>query len=192
MASARFYPEGGRAMGAPTEVVVKLDLDSWLARYGATVNEDGDREVIPMTLEDIVVDRTVRLLFEKAMKDDSYRGLRSRVQDVAREEIVSVVSPMITEALASPFRKVSSYGEATGPEITLREVIVEEVRAYLTKSPGYDRRTAVQTFIAEEVKSVVSKELKSTLDAAKAEVFGAVKANAASMIADAVRKAVLA
>jgi hypothetical protein len=179
-----------------TEVTVKLDLDAWLARYGETINEDGDREVIPVTLEDVVVDKAATRLFAKVVKDQDgeYLTLRDRVKAITDDEIRTRIAPMIEEAIATPLRKTNTWGEPTGETTTLRDVIVAEAQAFLNRPADQyarEKSTVVQAFIRQEVAAAVKAELADALAKAKAEVFGAVKANAASIITEVVRQAVM-
>jgi hypothetical protein len=71
---------------------------------------------------------------------------------------------------------------------------VDEAQAFLNRPADQyarEKGTVVQAFIRQEAAAAVTAELADAMAKAKAEVFGAVKANAASIITEVVRQAVM-
>lgn len=170
----------------PINVAFTLDLDQYLVRHTG-YDADGEPTSEPQTIETVILDRAAELVAQQAVNAEKqgYDSLRTRVGRITNEQILSRVVPLVDEAMATPFRRTNSYGEPTGPETTLRDEVVRVAQEYLTK-PGdaynRDKGTAVQQFIAGEVKKAIDAELKEALTAAKAEVAAAVKSHAATML----------
>lgn len=133
-------------------------------------------------------------LAAEAMKDDSFKSLKARVADLRNEEIRAQLKPIVEAAISAPIQRTNEYGHPMGQPTTLHEVIVKEVHAYLTKSvdDGYNRTriTAAQKFVKDAVDQVVKKELAEAVAEEKTKVVAAVRAQAAQLIADAVKQGV--
>lgn len=176
----------------PIKLELNLDLDAFLIKFRG-YNSDGEEIVESQTFEELIFERAAQILAQLATKDkDNYKSLIFRVREITNEEIRNRVIPMVNTALSTPLKKTNTYGEAIGPEITMRELIVEQVHDYLTKpsknSISRENRTNVQEFINNEVKKVVDKELRESLDKARQEVAIAVKDQAAEMIQKTIAK----
>lgn len=141
--------------------VENIDLSDYIESHR---DDEGDR-VPAGTLGDVIA----RQLVEKFSRSDLYDGLRERVQKIRDEEIRAQLAPAIAEALANPIRRTNSWGETTGEETTLREVIVAEARKWLNskKDDGYGRATN-----ATNIQVMIRKAVE---DAFQAEIADAVK-----------------
>lgn len=171
-------------MSEPVKIELELNLDAYLVAYRG-MGRDGEEIVAPQTIEEIIIERAALGLLQQVAGDrDSLTPLRERVRRITDDEIRERVAPQIETALAHPFRRSNAYGEPTGAETTLREEVVRVATEYLSKPTGrYDKQqTAVESFIAGEVKKAVDAELKDALKAAKAEVAAAVTAQASALI----------
>lgn len=136
--------------------VDSIDLGEYIDSH---YDSDGDR-VPAGTLGDAVV----RQLVEKFSRSDVYKGLAERVRTLRDEEIRTQLAPVITEALASPIKRTNSYGEKTGEDTTLREVIVAEARTWLNskKDDNYGRSTNgthLQVMIRKAVEDAFQAEI---------------------------------
>lgn len=152
-------------------------------------DSDGDYSgEVPKTLADLVAEK----LAARLTKDDQYPRLRELVDRIRTEEIQAAIKPAIEAAIAKPIRKTNSWGESTGQETTLTELVVSEVRNVLEKRDSYDRAapTFVQKIIRDEVTRALSQELKEAIAAEKTKVVAAVRAQAAELIAESVRKGI--
>lgn len=170
----------------PTSITIDLNLDPYLVRH---IGYDADGEPIeePQTIEDVILERAAVLFVAQAVNAEKqgYNTLRDRVSRISDEEIRARVTPLVEEAMTTPFRRTNTYGEPTGEATTLRDQIVKVAQDYLSKPADHysrDKGTVVQQFIAAEVKKAIAAELKDALAAAKTEVAAAVKNHAAAMI----------
>ena len=122
-----------------------------------------------VTIGDRVVEDIVSRL---SSETDYWGGMRARVERIRDEEIREQVRPLIESALTEPFRKTTSYGEAVGPETTLRSLIVGEVKDYLGKpaSSSSGRYGEGKTFIAGLVAAEVDKAFREEVAAAVKQV----------------------
>lgn len=177
------------------DVTVSIDLDEHL-RGQTHYDADGETYSEPTTLEDVVLAEVVRTVVAKLVTDDLYRGLRQKVLEIRDEVIREAVTPLVTEAIEASVQPTDHYGEPKGEPTTLRAIIVKNAQDYLSKPSGgdYNRKALapVQAFIAAEVASTVTKELREALDAGKAEVKQALQEQGAKLIAEAIAKTVAA
>jgi len=172
---------------------VEIDPHATLPERYLGADEDGPRYG-PMSLYDAIICEAAHRLVEDAKKDglkEDYRSLTEHVRQLRDEEIRAAVAPEIEAALSKPLRKTNQYGEATGADTTLREMIGEEVRKQLAApADRYDRKeTVLQRVIKEEVDRALTDELKTALAAGKSEVLAAVRKRGTEVIEEAVRKA---
>lgn len=120
------------------------------------------------TLGDLVAEQ----LIERLVRDDSlYSGLRRRYETIRDEEIRARVAPLVAEAIAGPVVRTNGYGEPIGDPVPLRDLIVKETRAQLTRPPAGrgGSMSVVELAIAEQVKAafldVIAAEVKVVKDA---------------------------
>jgi len=170
------------------EDIKSIDLSTPVeTRY--LYDADGEREECEVTLGHLVADRVTAAL----RQDDSWGGVKKRFLDIRDEEIRAAVQPIVAEALAGPIQKTNGYGEPTGTATSIRELIMEEASALLTKpadSYGRGRETVLQQFVRKEISVAFTKELAAVVAEEKAKVVAAVRAKAADLIADAVKQGV--
>ena len=168
---------------------IKVNVESIdLAEYiGTHYDEDGDR-VPAGTLAEVVVHQLV----EKFAKSDSYRGLAERVQTIRNDEIRAQLAPVIAEALAKPIQTTNAYGERTGAETTLRELIAAEARRYLSeRDNGYNAQkgTRLEIEVRKAVDAAFRAEIAAEVKQAKEAVVTQLGATVAELVATAVREA---
>lgn len=171
-----------------TITVDPITLDTVVAEvYGE--DEDGDtykagEKTVAVLVAEQIADRLV--------KDARWPGLRERVTQVRDEEIRSRVAPLIEAALSRPLRVTNSYGEATGKETTLSELISAEAQKQLTKSgDAYDRNrgSIVSQLIAAEVKKAFQDDIAGAVKQARDAVAKQIGATASSQITAAAMQA---
>lgn len=136
-----------------------------------------------------IADLVAKQLVDAARRETNrYQGLLTRVTDIRDELIRDLVRPEIEAAIAAPVKLTNTYGEATGKETTLRELIVDQARKALNApvdGGGYrNSQTFVQKVVAEQVQKVLADEITQAVKAARDEV--------ATGIGDAVKTAVQA
>ena len=89
-------------------------------------------------------------------------------------------------------KRTNSYGESTGGETTLREVIVKEAQAWMGQKSNDSYRndglTNLQRMIRAEVASVFEAEIKDAVKAAREAVSKQIGATVATAVADAVNQ----
>jgi hypothetical protein len=124
-------------------------------------------------------DRVVAAIVDRLISDPDrgrWLAMRQQVDKIRDEQIRDAVRPLIEDALAQPFRKTTHYGEPTGPETTLRSLIVQEVQDYLGKpaSTSTGRYGEGKTFIASLVAAEVDKAFREEVAEAVKQVRAAV------------------
>lgn len=167
--------------------VEDLDLSSAIpAHY------DADDDRVPAgTLADLVV----RHLVDRAANTTEYKqSITDRVRTIRDEEIRAQLAPIIADALAKPLKKTNSYGEAVGPETTLRELISADVKKFLSeKDDRYrDNRTRLETMIRNAVETAFKNEIAQAVKDAKDAVAQQMGASVAEVVAAAARDAMKA
>lgn len=149
----------------------EIDLDTVIAKTVA-FDEDGDAYT---TGERRLGDAITLQLVDRIVRDNAYgNSIRERVQKIRDEEIRAAVQPIIAEAIAAPVQKTNSYGEATGPATTMREVIVDQVRKFLEERPDSYRngnQTRLSLLVRAEVDAVFKKELAAEVAKAREVVL---------------------
>jgi hypothetical protein len=167
----------------------RIDLTTVIAQR-VRYDEDGERDV---TSDVTLGERVAALVAAKLTKDDEYPGLRKRYLDIRTEVIREMVTPIVAEAISGPIQKTNVYGEPTGATTSIRELIIAEASALLTKSAdhyGRGSETVLQKFVREQIAATFTKELAAVVAKEKEKVVAAVRAKAADLIADAVKQGV--
>lgn len=162
--------------------VEKIDLAEYI---GSHYDEDGDR-VPAGTLADVIA----RKLVERFAKSDLYDDLAERVRTIRDKEIRSALAPLLAEALAKPIHPTNSWGEKTGGETTLSEVIVAEARKWMNAKVdsygGRDSLTNLQKMIRDEVRAGFENEIKAMVTEARNAVSKQVGLTVAAAVQSAV------
>lgn len=152
-------------------------------------DSDGEREDYEVTVGHLVAE----MVTKKLSKDDSWGGVKKRFLTIRDEQIRKAVEPIVAEAISGPIQKTNSYGEPTGKTTSIRELVMAEATALLTKSSdSYSRsgETVLQKFVREQIAAAFTKELAAVVADEKAKVVAAVRAKAADLIAEAVKQGV--
>ena len=130
-------------------------------------DEDGDPYTEgSKTVADLVAEQIVARL----VKDDQWPSLREHVTNIRKEEIRAAVRPSIDEALARPIYKTNGYGERTGAETTLAEIIADEARKQLAEPVDRyrtEKGTVLQQAVRAEVKKAFETEIADAVKAAR-------------------------
>lgn len=164
-----------------------IDLDSPIGGQRYEWDEEIERNVpVDMTLGE----RIAELIMAKLTKDELFGKARERYLKIRDEEIRAAVKPIVAGALAGTIRLTNSYGEPTGPETTLNALVIEEAKKVIGGGrTDYGRGdTLAQRVVKDAVGAALTKELNAVLADEKAKVVAAVRASAADLIADAIKK----
>ncbi|MET8081848.1 hypothetical protein [Streptomyces sp. NPDC005303] len=150
-------------------IEIKVD-DITLSTVVADVvafDEDGDAYTEgSKTVADLVATQIV----ERLVKDNQWPSLREQVMEIRKEEIRAAVRPSIDEALARPIYKTNGYGERTGQETTLAEIITDEARKQLAEPVDRyrtEKGTVLQQAVRAEVKKAFETEIAEAVQAAR-------------------------
>lgn len=164
-------------------ITVQVDDISLATTVAEIVAFDEDGNPYPSgerTVADLVADQ----IMARLLKDSGWRTLAEQVQAIREEEIRAAVRPQIEEALQRPIRKTNIYGEPTGAETTLTEVIVEEARKALNApTDSYGRReTFLEKTVAAEVKKALSAEITDAVKKAREQVAAEIGSHVATAV----------
>lgn len=151
------------------------------------------------SIEEAIIEAAARQMLATRSKDpgEEYAKtlasrIRERLNRIQDEEIRAQVRPLIVEALQQPLRKTNEFGDAIGPETTLRDLVVAEARTLWQKteqsSHARSRETVLQKAVREEVENAFAKELRETIAAAKSEVLEAVRAQASQVLTETIER----
>jgi hypothetical protein len=147
-------------------------------------DEDGDASVTGhKTVADLVATQIVDRLIKDA---DRWPSLRERVTQIRDEVIRERVTPSVEAALTRPIRKTNRYGEPTGAETTLSELIVDEARKVLTEPADKyrsEKGSVLQHAIRTEVKAAFDAEIAAAVKKAREDVIAEFRAAAQEQIA---------
>ncbi|WUH94495.1 hypothetical protein OG900_33065 [Streptomyces sp. NBC_00433] len=129
-------------------------------------DEDGDAyETGQRTVADLVAEKIVARL----VGDQRYPTLRDMVTEIRKEEIRAAVRPSIDEALARPIYKTNAYGERTGTETTLAEIVADEARKQLAE-PADRYRSEKGSVLQQAVRAEVQKAFSDQIAQAVQQV----------------------
>ncbi|MGY4901121.1 hypothetical protein [Streptomyces sp. 900116325] len=142
-------------------ITVQVDEITLSTVIADTVAFDEDGDAYP-TGQQTVAHLVAAQIVERLVKEDRYPGLRDRVMEIRKEEIRAAVRPSIDEALARPIYKTNSYGERTGQETTLAELIAAEARKQLTE-PADRYRSEKGSILQETVRAEVHKAFQAEI-----------------------------
>lgn len=183
---------------APIQLVVDveklLDQVGWKS-YGYDSDGEPYDSTRPANLRAGLATEVARILAGH-LRDEMKSVVREAVTEAARDQVAGIISEVITIG----FRKTNAYGEPIGPEITVREMVVEQVKVQLerrvnnrgNKADTYDRdaRTYIQYVAEEAAANALKGDLKAAADAAVAEVSNRVKTLVADQLGAQITKAV--
>ncbi len=137
---------------------VTIDLQD-LHSY-TQVGEDEWRDQ-PSSLSDAVVSAAAQHLVKELVKD----ALLTKIRDQITKEVVKAeVEKHMADVLAKPIRKTDDWGNSTGPEVTITEMIDAQITKQLTR--GRDRYGNDRTVLDAAIAELVNARLQTDLAAA--------------------------
>lgn len=170
-------------------IEVKIDQVTLDTVIGEVVRYDEDGDAYPAG-NVTVADKVAKILAAEAVKSPSWEPLRDRVTNVRNEMIREAVKPLIREALERPIRRSNAYGERTGTETTLSEIIMDEAKKVFTEVK--DSYRSNKSFIAEVVATEVKKAFQADIQEQVAKARKAVVDQMGANLTEAVVKAAIA
>lgn len=130
--------------------------------------------------------REVAKSIARELRDDMRKDVRDIVVETARAQVADI----ITETMAAGFRKTNSYGEPTGEPITLREMVVDQVKGELVRLvDGYGRPAdryngGNLTFIEYHSRKAATEALKGEVGTAVADAVAEIKTGVKSLVTE--------
>ncbi len=193
-------PENGELTAPPIQLVV--NTDALLAQIGWTtthIDYDGDPYT---TTETVDMKRDLASMVAQILADRLHREMIPVVRDAVKEAAQERVAAIVADAMAQGFRKTNTYGEPTGEPITMREMVIGEVKGQMERrvtrngnaAERYDSGALpyVQYVAAKAAQEALNGELKAAATAAVDEVKGSVKALVAEELGAKIAKIVAA
>lgn len=124
-------------------------------------------------------ERLVRAMVER-YHDELAAHVRERVEAAVDERLSRLADEHLREAVAQivreGFQQTNSYGEATGPRVTLKDRIGQ----YLAGRDSYDRKSRIdavfEKLLGEALNRELGEELKRAREAFRAQVDGVLQA----------------
>ena len=121
---------------------------------------------------------------------------RTELHRQARDERIELIrerlAPQVEEALSGDIQKTNAHGEPNGQTTTMRELVIAEItRVINAKGDRFhsgDAEPLINRVITFEVNRALTTELSQVFAAEKEKVVAAVRAQAAELVADAVKK----
>jgi hypothetical protein len=164
------------------KLTIDLDETGYPTTWSGDPDDDGQ---YTGTIQHAIVAEAARQ-YRQHIGNEIVSDIRREIKAAREEAIREAMTPIVAEAMAAPIRKTNHYGEPTGPETTLRELVIEEVKKFLSEPTGdayaRDRKSLAQKLVAEEVNRVVSAELKAAINEAKVEAVAVVRDEAAAVV----------
>jgi hypothetical protein len=166
---------------SPPIITITLDTE-----IGGWVEYDDDGSVIGRgrTIADAIIAQTTHKLAHK-LRDEA----RKTIKEEVTRQIALQVNDLVTEVITNPIQLTNRFGELTGETLSVREHIANEVKDQLTRRrDSYDRNASVlSSIIKTEVEQALTKELREAVVEARNTVVAAVKNQAATMLAKALK-----
>lgn len=153
----------------------KIEID--LADLGLPTGRDYEGEPTgAQTLQDLIVDAAAQLLVGSVT---DRADLRQRVVEQYNDRIKERVEEMLTDAFSQPIQRTTRWGETQGEPTTIREIIRQEIEKYLDSAkpsrPGYSTdNVSLTALVQNEVKQLMTMDLKKVIAEAKANVHNTV------------------
>lgn len=149
-------------------VVPEITLNTIVGEV-VRVDEDGDAYPDGHLT---VADRVAELIKAEAVKRPEYASLIERVTQIREFEIREAVKPLIREALERPIKRTNLYGEATGAQTTLAEIIMAEAKKVFTEAKDSYRNNVpfINEVVAAEVKKAFQADIQEQVQKARAVI----------------------
>jgi Arc/MetJ-type ribon-helix-helix transcriptional regulator len=135
-------------------------------------DEDGD----PVTKDERTIADTVAEKITAALvKDDRWDSMRKKVLEIRSEVIREALKPVVEQALTETFQRTNNYGEPIGGVISMRQVITDELKQFMTQPAdtyNRDKGTVLQVFVRKAVAEVLTTEVQEAVRQAREQFAG--------------------
>lgn len=151
-------------------IEIKVDDITLSTVVADVMSYDEDGDLVASGKERTVAELVAAQIVERVVRDDRYPRLKDKVTEIRDEEIRAAIRPAIEQAVNRPIRKTNTWGEATGQETTLSEVIVDEARKYMKEPADKYRRedgTVLQKLVHDEVHKAFATEIADAVKQAR-------------------------
>lgn len=151
-------------------IEIKVDDITLSTVIAEVVDYDDDGDLVSSGKEKTVADLVADRIVDRLVRDDRYPRLKDRVTEIRDEEIRAAIRPAIEQAVTRPIRKTNSWGEPSGQETTLSEVIVDEARKFMKEPADKYRReegTVLQKLVRDEVHKAFGAEIADAVKQAR-------------------------
>lgn len=133
------------------------------------------------------------ILATRLVKDrpEEYNTLLRQITSIRDEEIRALITPLIAEGIEGSFQRTTNYGEPHGPQVTMRQIIMDEVKKALTVPVGNPTNyggNVKDTLVQKLIKDAVAAEFAKVV----AEAIKDVRAEIAAIAGDSAKAAVMA
>jgi hypothetical protein len=154
----------------PDSVTFEITLNLQdLAAYRQISEDDWDSS--PITFTQAVVDRAAHMLVEQLATDDALRQARDKA---VRMIAADYAADRVRAVLEQPVRSTNAYGEPTGPETSVTELIDKEIKKQLVRTDArHDRTSVLEKVIRETVNARLEVDLRAAFDRARTEMLDA-------------------
>jgi uncharacterized membrane protein YheB (UPF0754 family) len=172
---------------AVLDVTLQVPMDALLAAYTERIpewsgNPDEYSDGPPPAVRDAIGERVAQIIAAQILDADMRKDIRRAIQD----KVLATVAEAVGDAVTGEIRQTNQWGEATGPVTTMRELIIQEAKDYLSKpvdNYNRDKGTKATVLIRAEVDKAIKEDLNEALKVARAEVTALLKSKAADAIA---------
>jgi len=151
--------------------MTKIEID--LRDLGLPAGRDSDGEPYgSATLQDLIIEAAANKLVgnDYEMKKE----LRAKVSRQFDDAIQGKVEALVAEVFDAPIQRTTSWGEAQGDPVTVKELIREYIEKFLKGKAGRDGYNRdpqnLGDMISDAVRTAMTTDLKKTVDEAKKQV----------------------
>lgn len=152
----------------------KIEID--LADLGLPTGQDHEGEPTgAQTLQDLIIRAAVDRLVTGSDRD-LQRELNEKLNVAYNTEVKDRIKALVDEAFEAPIQRTTRWGETQGEPTTVREIIREGIEKFLNApARGANRYNSdpysnLTELVEDQVKHVLSTDMKKTVEAAKGAV----------------------
>ena len=176
---------------------------TWDTVIGSRMTDSGTYDCPPdyepVSLGGEVISALADRLYHQVQADadrirrSALERLAEEVEQMRTAAVTEEVTRIVRETLASEIQQTDNYGRPRGEPKVLIDLIREDVQAYLDERvprQGYgdrERPGGFRSLLKHEVDEALTKELRETIRAARADVAAKVKDRAAEIVGSVVK-----
>lgn len=170
-------------------VLFSVTWDTVIGVRNEGVDEDGPYGE-PIRLGEMVVDALVDRLARDIKRDVDHHYLNEvrTAREAATAAALEEAQRLVREALEGEIKPTNRYGEPQGEPTTLRDLIRQDIAAYLAEPAKQwrsdERKNGFRALLREQVDEAMSKELHAVVADARRKVSEAVQQKASEMFSN--------